>query len=181
MRWISSPFSHFCNIKRDFFLSHFFSSSTKTPKFKNNYTSSENDTSINVSLLGNVKAGDLLGGECWGISLIFNHLCVLTWTLRYCQLHQVTLFSSNNLRGLLVQFYHRAECDLPSRFVNWAYDRFILNLNFSFHLVVIWFLYMFASYSHCFTFILTRWSLHSYIIPVNASRSFNFRHYLAVS
>ena len=35
--------------------------------------SSENETSINVCLLGNVKVEALLGLECGDISLIFRH------------------------------------------------------------------------------------------------------------
>ena len=48
----------------------------RTIKFNNNYTSSENDTSINVCLLVNVKEGGLLGLGMLGLSFIFTYFLI---------------------------------------------------------------------------------------------------------
>ena len=42
--------------------------------------SSENDTSINVCLLVNVKERGLLGLGVRGVSFIFTHFCILTYS-----------------------------------------------------------------------------------------------------
>ena len=49
-------------------------------KFNNNYMSSENDTSINVCLLVDVKEGGLLGLGMWVVRFIFTHFCILTYS-----------------------------------------------------------------------------------------------------
>ena len=77
--------------------------------------SSENDTSINVCLLGNVKAGDLLGVGVQGHQFNFQSLMLfnlpgLHAIVSYIKI--MTLLSSNNLRGLLVQFYNPADVAL---------------------------------------------------------------------
>ena len=47
--------------------------SSRTTKFNHNYMSSENDTSINVCLLVNIKEGGQLGLGMRGVSFIFTY------------------------------------------------------------------------------------------------------------
>ena len=54
--------------------------SRTTIKFNHNYMSSENDTSINVCLLVNIKEGGQLGLGMRGVSFIFTYFCFLTYS-----------------------------------------------------------------------------------------------------